>query len=168
MLKGVLSTPVFRLHLVMFCYIITNMWSDISNSYMARDNLPSFEYFRKIALTICLQKTRQDSSPSSLLIWYNTLAPWKTTSTIQTSVATLRKSHRFTRFTRSYVKRPAVVQNHCQSYTVFLLYESCSKSPFSVFLQLFVAEDSAFALVSTPVAQMLWTLRRFGRRTNVK
>ena len=41
------------------------------------DNLPPFEYFRKIALTICLQKIRKgrDSSPSPLLIRYNTLHP---------------------------------------------------------------------------------------------
>ena len=33
-----------------------------------------------------------------------------------------RKSLRFTRFVRSYVKRPAVVlTNHCQIYTAFLL-----------------------------------------------
>ena len=73
-------------------------------------------------------------------------------------VATPRKSLRFTRFIRSYVNRPAVVlTNHCQSYTAFLLDVPCSKLPCSIFLQLFVSNDSAFALLSTPVARMLWT-----------
>ena len=49
------------------------------------DNLPSFEYFRKITLTTYLQKARRgrDSLPLSLLIWYNTPATWIATSTIQ-------------------------------------------------------------------------------------
>ena len=49
------------------------------------DNLPCFEYFRKITLT-CLPKVRRgwDSSPLSLLR-YNNHAPWITTSTIQTN-----------------------------------------------------------------------------------
>ena len=69
-------------------------------------------------------------------------------------VATLRKSLRFTRFIRSYVNRPAfVLSNHCQSYTAFLLYVPCSKLPCSIFLQLLVPNDSAFALLSTPVAK---------------
>ena len=71
-------------------------------------------------------------------------------------VATLRKFLRFTRFIRSYVNRPAVVlTNHCQSYTAFLLDVRCSKLPCSIFLQLFVPNDNAFALLSTPVARML-------------
>ena len=70
--------------------------------------------------------------------------------------ATPRKSLRFTRFRRSYVNRPAVVlTNHCQSYTAFLLDVRCSKLPCSIFLQLFVPNDNAFALLSTPIAQML-------------
>ena len=69
-------------------------------------------------------------------------------------IATPRKSLRFTRFIRSYVNRPAVVlTNHCQSYTAFLLDVRCSKLPCSIFLQLFVPNDSAFALLSTPVAR---------------
>ena len=69
---------------------------------------------------------------------------------------TLIKSLRLTRFIRSYVNRPAVVlTNHCQSYTAFLLDVRCSKLPCSIFLQLFVPNDSAFALLSTPVARML-------------
>ena len=69
---------------------------------------------------------------------------------------TLIKSLRLTRFIRSYVNRPAVVlTNHCQSYTAFLLDVRCSKLPCSIFLQLFVPNGSAFALLSTPVAQML-------------
>ena len=71
-------------------------------------------------------------------------------------VATPRKSLRFTRFIRSYVNRPAVVlTNHCQSYTAFLLDVRCSKLLYSIFLQLFVPNDNAFALLSTPVARML-------------
>ena len=51
------------------------------------DNLHFFESFRKIALTTCLRKARRgrDSSPSSLLLRYNTHAPWRTISTIQTN-----------------------------------------------------------------------------------
>ena len=170
-------------------------------------------------MTICLQKTRKgrDSSPSSLLIWYNTLATLKNNiyhsdkfgpplflhlhtnpiighaqvhSVDKTHVlvvtvdliwllflnilsfnfvATPRKSLRFTRFIRSYVNRPAVVlTNHCQSYTAFLLDVRFSKLPCSIFLQLFVPNDSAFALLSTLVARMLWTSMCVRRRTDVK
>ena len=70
-------------------------------------------------------------------------------------VATPRKSLRFTRFIRSYVNRPAVVlTNHCQSYTAFLLDVRCSKLPCSIFLQLFVPNDSVFVLLSPAVARM--------------
>ena len=70
----------------MFCVIITNVWRDIWNSYMAW-GLPSFEYVRKSILTTSLRKARRgrDSTPSSLLIRYNTHTPWRTTSTIQTN-----------------------------------------------------------------------------------
>ena len=69
---------------------------------------------------------------------------------------TLIKSLRLTRFIRCYVNRPAVVlTNQSQSYTAFLLHVRCSKLPCSIFLQLFVPNSSAFALLSTPVAQML-------------
>ena len=71
-------------------------------------------------------------------------------------VAAPRKFLRFTRFIRSYVNRPAVVlTNHCQSYTAFLLDVRCSKLPCSILLQLFVPNNSAFALLSTPVARKL-------------
>ena len=84
-------------------------------------------------------------------------------------VTTPRKPLRFTRFIRSYVNRPAVVlTNHCQSYTAFLLDVRCSKLPCSIFLQLFVPNNSSFALLSTPVARKLWTPRWFGRWTDVK
>ena len=51
------------------------------------DNLPSFKFFRKIALKTCLRKTGRgrDSSPSSLLIRYNTHAPCRITSIIHTN-----------------------------------------------------------------------------------
>ena len=69
---------------------------------------------------------------------------------------TLIKSLRLTRFIRCYVNRPAVVlTNQSQSYTAFLLHVRCSKLPCSIFLQLFVPNGSTFALLSTPVAQML-------------
>ena len=69
-------------------------------------------------------------------------------------VATPRKSLRFTRFIRSYVNcRAVALTNHCQSYTAFLLDVRCSKLPCSIFWQLFVPNDSAFALLSTPVAR---------------
>ena len=71
-------------------------------------------------------------------------------------IATPRKSLRFTRFIRSYVNHPAVVlTNYCQSYTAFLLNVRCSKLPCSIFLQLFVPNDSAFALLNALVARML-------------
>ena len=54
---------------------------------MAHGKPAFFECFRKITLTKCLWKARvgRDSSPSSLLIRYNTHAPWITTSSIQTN-----------------------------------------------------------------------------------
>ena len=62
---------VFRLYLVIFCVIITNNWWDGIFRVLTwpEDNLSSFEYFRRIALTTCLQKARRgwDSSLSSLL-----------------------------------------------------------------------------------------------------
>ena len=74
----VLSAPVFSLPLVMFR--VTS--SQTSNGVFrfptwVEDNVPSFEYFRKIALRKCLQITRKgrDSSPSSLLMRYNILTP---------------------------------------------------------------------------------------------
>ena len=36
MLEGVMNTSAFRLHLITFCAVITNIWLDISNSYIAR------------------------------------------------------------------------------------------------------------------------------------
>ena len=60
-------------------------------------------------------------------------------------VPTPNKTLRFTRF-RSYINRTAVVlTNHCQSYTAFLFDVCCSKWPHSLFMQLFVPGDSAFA-----------------------
>ena len=52
----------------MFYVIITDIWWDIMNSYMVEDDLPSFEYFRKIALTTSLRKARRGRKPSSLLM----------------------------------------------------------------------------------------------------
>ena len=68
-------------------------------------------------------------------------------------VTTPRKSLRFRRFIRSYVNHPAVVlTNYCQCYIAFLLDVRCSKLPCSIFLQWFVPNDSAFALLSTAIA----------------
>ena len=53
MLKGVLSISVFRLHLVMFCAIITNIWWAISNSYMARGK-PAFLWIIIIIIVIII------------------------------------------------------------------------------------------------------------------
>ena len=85
-------------------------------------------------------------------------------------VVTPRKSLRFTRFIRSYVNRLAVVlTNHRQSYTAFLFDVRSSKLlMFHFFLQLFVPNDNAFALLSTLVSRMLWTPRWVRRRTYVK
>ena len=87
MFEGVLNTSVFRLHLVMFCFIIANIWLNFRIPKWLDRNLPSFKYFRKITLTACCRKARRgrDSLPSCLLIWYNTHAHWRTTSTIQTN-----------------------------------------------------------------------------------
>ena len=53
---------------------------------------------------------------------------------------------RFTRFRRSSVNCTAVVlTNNCQSYTTYRLDVCCSKWQSSLFLQLFVPNDSAFA-----------------------
>ena len=53
---------------------------------------------------------------------------------------------RFTRFRRSSVNCTAVVlTNNCQSYTTYRLDVCCSKWQSSLFLQLFVHNDSAFA-----------------------
>ena len=78
-------------------------------------------------------------------------------------VPTPRKSLRFTRFRRSYLNRPAVLTNfgsvltnHCQGYTVCCLICAVQSGQVPLFLQLFVPNDSAFALLSTPVARM-WT-----------
>ena len=87
MFKVVLNKPVFRLHLVMFCVIIATSDGIFWILKWLEDNLCSFKYFKKITLLSCLQKARRskDSSPLYLLIRYNTHAPWKTISTIQTN-----------------------------------------------------------------------------------
>ena len=82
-------------------------------------------------------------------------------------VPTPKKSLRFTRFRRSYGNRAAaVLTNHCQSYTAFLLDVHCSKWPRSFFLQLFVPNDSGFTMLSTRVARMLLTPRVGKQNTN--
>ena len=57
--------------------MLANIWWDIQIPKWLKDNLPFFEYFRKIGLTTCLRKGRwgRDSLPSSLLIRCNTHAP---------------------------------------------------------------------------------------------
>ena len=57
-----------------------------------KDDLPSFEYFRNLHWQHVFKKLREtDSSPSSLLIWSNIRAFWKTTSTFQVN----RDHHQF-------------------------------------------------------------------------
>ena len=67
MFEGVLNTPALRLYLTMFCVIKTNIWWDMSNSYMS-----FLEYSRKFALTTSPQKDRRsiDSLPLTQLIQY--------------------------------------------------------------------------------------------------
>ena len=85
MSEGVLNTPVFRLHLVMFRVIIATADGMFQIPKWVVGNLPFFLIFTKIAMKTCFQKTRgRDSSRSSLLIRCNTHAPWRTT-TIQTN-----------------------------------------------------------------------------------
>ena len=65
--------------------------------------------------------------------------------------ATPRKSLRFSRFIRSSVNRPAVLlTNNYQSFCFMCAVRSCHVPSF---LQVFVPNDSAFALLSTPVAR---------------
>ena len=78
-----------------------------------------------------------------------------------------RKPPRFARFWRSYVNGPAVfLTNYCQVTLSFCLM--CAIQSGSSFLQLFVPNDSAFASLSTSVAQMVLTPKWIGRRTGVK
>ena len=87
-------------------------------------------------------------------------------------VSAPNKSLRFTRFTRSYLNRLAVIlTNHCQSFTSILLDLHCLKwsrfflcsclSPMIVHLRNVI-------LLSTRVARMLLTPRSLGRRKDVK
>ena len=72
-------TPVllFRWHLVMFCVITVDIWWMFRVPTKLEDDLPSFKFFRKIALTISLQKARRGrDSP------FHTHAFWGITSTI--------------------------------------------------------------------------------------
>ena len=89
MFEGVLNTPVFRLHLVMFCVIVVLWISDgvFQIPKWLGNNLPSFKYFRKVTLTTCLWKAWRDREllPLSLLIPYTTHASCITTSAIQTN-----------------------------------------------------------------------------------
>ena len=48
MLQEVLNMAALRLHLTMFCIIITDAWWNISNSYMARGYLPSLNIPEKL------------------------------------------------------------------------------------------------------------------------
>ena len=52
------------------------------------DDLPSFEYFRKITLTTSLRKARRGRKPSSLLMRYNIHSFWRTTVTDQANGTT--------------------------------------------------------------------------------
>ena len=77
-----------RFYLVMLCVIITNLDGIFRIPTWLEDNLPSFVYFRKIALTASLRKTRRgkESSPNRpIYLNSHTHRPWRTTSTIQTN-----------------------------------------------------------------------------------
>ena len=120
-------------------------------------------------MTTCLQKARRDrGSSSSSSIRYNTHAPWRTSSTIQTKwnyqhlfiqipildyvlVHSVGKTHvlvvptpnislRFTRFRRIHVNWPAVVlKSHCHTAKeAFLLDVCCLKWPRSFFCSCFL------------------------------
>ena len=87
-------------------------------------------------------------------------------------VPTPSKSPTFTRFRRSYVNHPAVVlTNHCQSYTVFLIYVRCLSCHVPIFCsclsQMIVHQRNLF-LLRTRVARMLLTPRRVSKRKDVK
>ena len=84
-------------------------------------------------------------------------------------VPTQRKSLRLTRFRRTYANCPVIVlTSHCQSCAVFLHDVCCTKWPRSFLSKLFVANYSAFVLLSTLVALMLLTSRWSDRQRNVK
>ena len=59
MIERVLSTPWFRLHLVMFCVIITEISGAFRIPTWLENNPPSFEYFRKTALTTIFKKLEE-------------------------------------------------------------------------------------------------------------
>ena len=95
MFEEVLNTPAFLLRF--FCVSSAFVLRFVSSKQTSNaifqiriwfgDNLSSFEYSKKNALTTSFQKPRRgrDSSPLSLLIQHNTHAPWRTTYTIQTN-----------------------------------------------------------------------------------
>ena len=71
--------------MVICCVIITNIWWDISNSYITLGQFVFLWIFQKNCIDNISRKSRRDSSPSPLLIRYNTHTPWRTTSNIQTN-----------------------------------------------------------------------------------
>ena len=72
MLEGVLNMPAFRLHLTMFCVIITNVWWDILNSYM--DWLP-LNIPEKLHWQHLFRKPEEAETHCLYLSWYNTTHP---------------------------------------------------------------------------------------------
>ena len=71
----------------MFLYALNLSVNENKHAWNCLVSLNSLYCYRKITFTTSLRKARRrrDSSPSSLLIRYNTYAPWRTTSTILTN-----------------------------------------------------------------------------------
>ena len=61
------------------CHLITDTWWDILNFFMAQ----RWSAFLWIFQKNCKLRRGRDSSTSSLLMWYNTHAFWRTTSNIE-------------------------------------------------------------------------------------
>ena len=112
-----------------------------------KENLPSFEYLGKITLTTCLQKARRgrESSLLSLLVRYNTYAPWITTSTIQIN----GNHHRF--FNRIPIPGHALVHSAERTHVLVVPVE----------LIWLLSLNTFFNIVPTPMKSLRFT--RFGR-----
>ena len=138
------------------------------------NNLPSFEYSRKIALT-SLQKARggRDSLRLSQLIQCNTHTPCRTTSTIQTN----GYHHHF------FIQIPALCfssryQSCCRSnqphklQTVLarraLLCSNWPRFSFCSCLSPMIMYLYKLLFFNTPLARMLFTSRWLSRQKDVK
>ena len=144
--EGVLGTPVFRLHLVMFCVITTNIWWEISKTIQYPHTLKSNIYhwgnegpplfFHPDTNPVIANALVHPVDKTHVLVVIMELIWLLFLNTLSFNfVPTPRKSLRFTRFRRSYVNHPVVVlTNYCQSYTAFLLGVCYSKWPRSLMI----------------------------------